>query len=134
MYLVDTNVLSEPSKPTPATVVIDWLAMTPQRHLFASVMTLAEVRKGIELVRRRDSKRADELETWLANVVAQFGNRIVPVDEPIAEEWGRLEAHGPVPFIDGLIAATALARGWIVVTRNIRDFERMGVETYNPFE
>ncbi|MGI8679643.1 MAG: type II toxin-antitoxin system VapC family toxin [Jatrophihabitans sp.] len=133
MYLVDTNVLSEASKPAPDADVIEWLAMTPERHLFLSAMTFGEVRKGVELIRRRDPKRANDLERWLANVTAQFYDRIVPVDEPIAEQWGRLEAERPVPFVDGLIAATALVRGWIVATRNVRDFERMGVTTYNPF-
>jgi predicted nucleic acid-binding protein len=134
MYLVDTNVVSEPSKRPADGGVIDWLALTPERHLFTSAMTIGEIRRGIELVRRRNSPRASVLDTWLADVVTQFAERIVPVDRQIADEWGRLDAAGPVPFVDGLIAATARVRGWIVATRNTRDFDRLGVETYNPFE
>lgn len=134
MYLVDTNVVSESSKTRPDSGVVQWLTFTPERHLFVSALTFGEVRKGIEQVRPWDENRARDLDLWLAGLVAQYGGRIVPVDEAIAEQWGRLEARGPVPFVDGMIAATALVRGWIVATRNVADFESCGVETYNPFD
>jgi predicted nucleic acid-binding protein len=130
-YLLDTNVVSELTKPQPTADVLTWLAQAGDT--FVSVMTIGELRIGIERKRRRDSAEAAMLDLWLEGTVAEFDSRIVPIDRAIAEEWGRLDAAGSVPFVVGLIAATALVHGWIVATRNVRDFDRMSVSTYNPF-
>jgi predicted nucleic acid-binding protein len=133
-YLLDTNVVSEPGKPRPSAAVLRWLGGVASDEVAVSVMTLGELRKGAAQLRTRDASRANALDEWIAETVAQFGNRIIPVDLDIADVWGELEATEPRPKVDGLIAATALVRGWVVATRNIKDFERMGVQTYNPFE
>lgn len=133
-YLLDTDVVSEPRKPRPSAAVLRWLAQVPIDELALSVMTIGELRKGAEQVRPRDADRASTFDLWIAGAVAQFHGRILAVDSDVAEAWGRLEATQPRPKVDGLIAATALVHGMTVATRNVRDFERMGVQTYNPFE
>lgn len=133
-YLLDTDVVSEPGRARPSPTVLRWLAHLPARAAMVSVMTIGELRKGAEQLRPRDATRAAELDAWITETVAGFGTRIVTVDADTAQAWGRLEAAEPRPKVDGLIAATALVRRWTVATRNTRDFERMGVETYNPFE
>jgi hypothetical protein len=133
IYLLDTDVISEASKPRPNANVVAWLDQG--RELYLSVMTIGEVRKGIERKRGRDPAGADELDSWLADIVIEFANRTVPVDAAAADMWGRLNAQSdPLPLVDSLIAATALVHGWTVATRNVRDFERCGVPVANPFE
>lgn len=133
-YLLDTNVVSEPRKPRPSEAVLRWLASVPIDELALSVMTIGELRKGAEQVRPRDAARARAFELWIAEAVVQFRGRIAVVDADVAEVWGRLEAAEPRPKVDGLIAATALVNGMTVATRNVRDFDRMGVPTFNPFD
>lgn len=133
-FVLDTNVVSEPGRPRPSAAVLGWLARVPVRDTALSVMTIGELRKGAEQLRPRDASRAADLDTWIAETVAQFGDRIIAVDTAVAQMWGQLEAVEPRPKVDGVIGATALVHGLTVATRNTRDFERMGVETYNPFE
>lgn len=138
-FLIDTNVLSEYNRPAgPDPGVKRWLEETDRSSQYASVLTLAEIRKGIELL--AEGKRRRHLEQWLKDdLEAWFSGRILPVDRDVATHWTALVVHGvrtgkPLPAIDSLIAATALAHGLTVVTRNSRDFENAGVETFNPWE
>ena len=93
-----------------------------------------EIRKGVELVRRRDPRKAEALEAWLADVMSRFGNRVLPFDTAVAEQWGRMNAVRPVPVIDALLAATAKANGLTLVTRNVADVEGLDVDVLNTFE
>lgn len=117
--------------------VVAWgLAQSPL-DLFVSVITLGEIRKGIEL-RFPDPRRA-EIENWLTHVIpVQFRGRILPVDEAVAEQWGRLAAQGKrigreLPVADGLLIATAMMHGMTLVTRNERDCAGRGVPIFNPW-
>jgi|HubBroStandDraft_6_1064221.scaffolds.fasta_scaffold888339_1 predicted nucleic acid-binding protein len=134
-YLIDTNVLSEMRKGKRGHPrLIAWSTHVPRREMFLSVMVLGEVRCGIESVRGRDPAQAAALEEWLGRTNQTFADTILPVTREIADRWGRLSATGPLGEVDGLLAATALVHGHIVVTRNIRDFTRTGVALLNPFE
>ena len=97
------------------------------------MLTLGEIRKGIELLRDRDPAQAEVFASWLNELRTRFADRIVPIDDRVAEEWGRLNAAAPRNTIDGLIAATARIRGLTVVTRNTDDFEGCGVPLLNPW-
>jgi hypothetical protein len=133
-YLLDTNVVSEPRRRQPSSLVMSWFGSTPPATRFISVMTLGELRKGADRVAFRDPDQSAVLRGWLADTATMFRDRIIPVDAVIAEEWGRLQAARPVSPVDALLAATALVHGWTVVTRNERDFVPTGVPTINPFE
>ena len=133
-YLVDTNVISELRKGSRCDQsVADWWSSVPDGEIFLSVLTIGEIRKGIEGIRRRDARSAISLDVWLSKVVADHGDRILPVDHDVAEEWGRLSVPDPLPVIDALLAATARVRGLTLVTRNIADIGRTGVSTINPW-
>lgn len=132
-FLVDTCALSELIKPKPAPRVSDWFDAAPPETLFVSVLTLGEIRKGVE--RLGDGRRRDRIAAWLETALPDwFENRVLPVDGGVADEWGRLVARLPrVPAIDGLIAATALRHRLTVVTRNEADFADTGVPLLNPW-
>ena len=100
--------------------------------MFLSVMTLAEIRQGIEQLRRRDARQARALDEWMSSLVRQYADRILPIDTPVAEEWGRMRAIRSVPVVDALLAATARVNHLTLVTRNQADFTGLGVETFNP--
>lgn len=137
-FLVDTNVLSEYNRgDRTAAGVNRWLEKTPQKLQFVSVMTLAEVQKGIELL--AEGRRKNQLHQWLKNdLEAWFSERILLVDRRVGERWatlvaGRQRAGRTLPMVDSLIAATALVHDLTVVTRNTRDFEGSGIATLNPW-
>jgi predicted nucleic acid-binding protein len=133
-FLLDTNVVSEARKRTANPHVKAWLASVAGHELFLSVLVIGEIRQGIERMRRRDAKQAGKYESWLATLLRDYADRIVPVDAEVAQEWGRLNVPDPLPVIDGLLAATAKARGWTLVTRNTADLAHSGVRLLNPFE
>lgn len=134
-FLVDTNVISELRKGSRANRgVRRWFAKTASDDLFLSVLVIGEIRRGIELIRRRDPTAAQHLEAWLMRLRRNFAGRILPLDEDVAEIWGGLGLDRPVPPIDGLLAATALCHGSTLVTRNTKDLEGAAVNTFNPFE
>jgi predicted nucleic acid-binding protein len=110
-----------------------WLASVRPQDLYVSVLTLGEVRRGIERLRPRDPAQARVFEAWLAEVRAAFADRVLDVDLPVAEGWGRIGASDPLPTVDGLLAATALVHGLTVVTRDTAPFERVGVPWLNPW-
>ncbi len=134
-FLIDTNIVSEIRKGShcdPA--VAAWWAGVAEDDLRVSVLVLGEIRKGVELARQRDPQKARALETWLKDLVSDFGDRILPVDAAVAEEWGRMAAVRPAPAIDALLAATARTNGLTLVTRNTADVAGLDVEVLNPFE
>lgn len=134
-YLIDTNVLSEMRKGARANLNVQaWVARYMASEVFLSALVVGEIRRGIEIVRRKDSDQAEAIERWLTTVTSSFGDRILPVTRQIAEEWGRLSVPDPVPVIDGLLAATARVHSLTLVTRNVKDVARTGVPIVNPFE
>jgi predicted nucleic acid-binding protein len=133
-YLLDTNVVSELRRRDPDPHVLAWYGTVTSAELFVSVLTIGEIRLGIERLRKKDGTRADLLEQWLRGLHASYGDHIIDVDADIAEEWGRLNAPDPLPVIDGLLAASAKLRGWTLVTRNTADIARSGVALFNPFD
>ena len=133
-FLLDTNVISEARKPAPDANVRAWLDSVPEAELYLSVLVVGEIRQGIERLRRRDQPQAAVFEAWLATLRRDYADRILPVTTDIAEAWGRLNVPGPVPVVDGLMAATASHRNWTFVTRNVKDLARTGVDLLNPFD
>ena len=132
-YLIDTNVISELRKGDRCDRnVAAWIAEVSEEEMFFSVLTIGELRRGIELIQRRDKTSAVALGRWLRALIDTSGDRILHIDRVIAEEWGRMNSPNPLPVIDGLIAATARIHGLTVATRNARDIERAGVSSDNP--
>lgn len=133
-YLIDTNVLSELRKGTRANAnVRRWFDSLDENAIYLSVLVSGEIRRGIEGIRRRDSRAAAALEAWLANVIRAHSDRVLPVDAAVADEWGRLDARGTLPVVEGLLAATARVHDLTLVTRNVRDVARTGVDLLDPF-
>jgi predicted nucleic acid-binding protein len=136
-FLLDTNVISELIKSEPNGNVLRWIDDTDETILFLSVLTIGEIRNGIE--RLAPGKRRGRLESWVTvDLHLRFHDRILAVDEPIAERWGTLSATAakkgrPVPVIDGLLAATALHHDLTLATRNDSDVSRTGIPTFNPW-
>lgn len=134
-YLVDTNVISELRKGRRAhPSVSSWFAGLAEEEVYLSVLTLGEIRRGIESIRRRDSAAAAALESWLGRISDAHRDRVLPLDRAIAEEWGRMNAPDPLPVVDGLLAATAKVTGLTLATRNTDDVARSGVKLLNPFD
>ena len=134
-FILDTNIISEARKGLRADAgVRRWLDSVRTENLHLSVLVVGEVRQGIEGLRRRDPVQAGHLETWLSELRWRYAERILPVDQEIAEEWGRMNAPDPFSTRDSLMAATAKVRGMTFVTRNTRDVARTGARLLNPFE
>ncbi len=134
-YLIDTNVLSELRRKQPDPNVAAWMQVRPRPSLFLSVLTLGEIRKGLERV--EDAKRKQALLDWLeVELPHYFVGRLLDIDAATADRWGRLMAQAgrPLPAIDGLLAATALQHDLTLVTRNSKDFVDVGVRLINPWE
>ncbi len=133
MYLLDTNVVSELRRPHPHGAVLDWIAHVPLEQIFISAVTVGEIQAGIEITRERDKAKAEELESWLDTVLVSYG--VLPMDAAAFRECARLMyKRSDAISDDAMIAATAIVHRLTVVTRNVRDFERLGVEFENPFE
>ena len=133
-YLIDTNVISELRKGERADPgVASWFADLAEEEVYLSVLTLGEIRRGVESIRRRDPEAGGALESWLGRVSEVHRARVLPIDRSIAEEWGRMNVPDPLPVIDGLLAATAKMTGLTLATRNTDDFARSGVSFLNPF-
>lgn len=133
-YLIDTNVLSELKRKVPDQGVVEWFAQRPPQILYLSVLTLGEIRKGVEGV--SDARRRQRLSDWLESDLRQFFyGRILSVDAAVADRWGRLvaDAGRPLPVVDSLLAATALTHDLVLVTRNVQDFSGLPVQLCNPW-
>ena len=134
-YLLDTNILSELRKDERADPnVLAWYKDVLETEVFLSVLVLGEIRAGIELRRRHDPQAAQHINRWLASVIQRHLPRILLVDLEVADQWGRLCLTQPLPKIDGLLAATAMCHGLTLVTRNVADVARTGVDVFNPFK
>ncbi len=134
-YLIDTNIISEVRKGARCDAHVSaWYASVADDELFLSTLVLGEIRKGVELVRPRDSAKAEALERWLREVEAAFNGRVLGIDNAVSDQWGRMSAVRPLPAIDGLLAATALTNGLTLVTRNDRDVAGLGATVFNPFK
>lgn len=134
-YLLDTNVISESVRKSPDKAVIAWFGSVPAEALYISVLTLGEVRKGVEGI--DDHSRREKLRLWLEHELPEwFEGRVLTVDLAVADRWGRLlvAAGRPLPTIDSLLAATALHHELRLVTRNTRDYELPGLEVINPWK
>jgi toxin FitB len=133
-YLLDTNVLSELRRKLPDPAVVQWFSQRPAGTLYLSVLTVGEIRKGVEAL--TDQPRRLQLLDWLeTELPAFFAGRILPIDAAVADRWGRLVALAgrPLPAIDSLLAATAAHHGFVLVTRNVRDMPELGVQIINPW-
>jgi predicted nucleic acid-binding protein len=133
-FLLDTNIISEIRKRERADPsVTRWVLRTPIEEIGTSVIVLAEIRHRIELKRRRDPEQAKSLDRWFAQMRSGLGDRVLPIDEPIADAWALLGIPNPLPLIDGLLAATAKVHDLTLVTRNVADLARAGVKILDPF-
>ncbi len=134
MYLLDTNVVSALRRPDRHPAPTAWLTDQRPSDLYMSVVTIAEIERGIARQISQDSTFARELAAWLERTLAGFADRLLGIDVPTARRWGRLSASLGHNDADLLIAATALEHGLTVVTRNVRHFEPTGVPVLNPFQ
>jgi toxin FitB len=136
-YLLDTNAISEWVKPRPDPGIVRWLDEVDEDRTYLSVITLGELRKGVD--RLAAGRRRDRLEQWLTGELPdRFGERILPVDAAVADEWGRLLAQAEnagtgVGGMDVLISATAKVHGRRVVARNVAHFQHTGVDAISPW-
>ncbi|MEO6012381.1 MAG: type II toxin-antitoxin system VapC family toxin [Devosia sp.] len=135
--LLDTNVLSEVTKPAPVAHVMEWLNGLDEDRAFISVVSIAEIRRGIALMDY--GRKREALAEWLSTDLAQrFEHRLLAVDEAVALAWGDLmglakRSGRDLSSMDGLIAATAIAHNLVLATRNTKDFDGFGVELFNPW-
>jgi len=133
-YLLDTNVISETIRPRPDRRVLAWFDKVPDEALHISVLTLGEIRNGVE--RLPPSARRERLRLWLEHdLTGWFEDRVLPIDAGVAERWGQISARSgrTAPAIDSLLAATALHHGLRLVTRNEQDFDFPELEVVNPW-
>jgi predicted nucleic acid-binding protein len=133
--LVDTNVISELRRRDPDANVRAWFAQRPATELYLSVLTLGEIRKGVEAL--TDSGRRTVLREWLERELPVFfADRLLPIDAGVAHQWGQLlaKAGRSLPAIDSLLAATALHHNLVLVTRNLKDVAGLPVKVLNPWD
>ena len=134
-YLIDTNVISELRRREPEPRVVHWFEQRPAGQLYLSVLTLGEIRRGVEKLHQGERKRA--LRLWLEQELPMFfAGRVLPIDEAVAHRWGHLMAAmgRPLPAIDSLLAATALEHNLVLITRNLQDVADLPVAVANPWD
>ena len=133
MYLLDTNIVSELRRARPHGAVVARLESAREKDLHLSAVTIGEIQAGVEITREQDQAKAAEIEAWLEQVAETYN--ILSMDAPDLPFLGspRASRAGP-PRRDAMIAATATLHGLTVVTRNVRDFDRLGVAAFNPFD
>jgi predicted nucleic acid-binding protein len=132
MYLLDTNVVSELRKPRPHGAVLAWIESVDDAQLFVSAVTLGEIQAGIELTREQDATKANETEVWLEQVASAYN--VLPMDAATFRQWARLmHKKSDTLYEDAMIAATSKVHGLTVVTRNVADFQELGLKVLNPF-
>ena len=132
MYLLDTNVVFELRRVRPHQAVVAWLGGVDEEDLFLSAVTLGELQAGVEITRGQDPEKAALIEAWIDQVMQTYN--VLPMDGRTFRTWARL-LHGKSDHLieDAMIAATAAVHNLVVVTRNVRDFGKLGVQTLNPF-
>lgn len=137
MYLLDTNVISEIRKGQRANAGVQAFfqrVIATGDKVFLSVVTLGELRRGIDLIHYRgDVAQAQQLEAWLQQICVDYQDALLPMDADVAQVWGKLRVPHPENALDKIIAATALLYDLTVVTRNVQDFAGTGVKLLNPF-
>ncbi len=134
-YLLDTNIISEVRKGAKCDAsVAAWYDSIDDADIFLSVLVLGEIRKGVERARPSNPAQAGALEKWLTTVAESFAERVLTVDQAVADEWGRMSAKRPVSTVDALLAATAKVHGMTLATRNVSDVADLGADFVNPFE
>lgn len=132
-YLLDTNVVSELRKSKPHGAVVAWLGRLSDEQIFISAVTMGELQAGIELTRRQDFKKAQEIELWADLLLLSYA--ILPMDAQCFREYARLMHRQPHHLVeDAMIAATARVHQLIVATRNETHFQRLGIQFINPFK
>lgn len=133
-YLLDTNVISELRKGERChESVAAWFSTVADDEIFFSVLTIGELQKGIENLRRRDARTASVLEAWYLQILQDYSDRILPVDLNVVDEWARMNVPNPRPVLDSMLAATAKVHGLVLVTRDVTAIARTGVEFLNPW-
>jgi len=138
MFLLDTNVLSELVKPVPNLKVLTWLEKADEDRLFLSVVSIAEIKHGISL--KDKGRKQNSLTAWLENdLLPRFDKHIIPIDQTIALAWGDLMGLSKrqgrhLAALDGFIAATTKTYHLTLVTRNIKDFDFLGLNLFNPWD
>lgn len=132
-YLLDTNVLSDARRQAHPPLNT-WLSAQPRADVAISVVALLELERGVLRLERKDARAGSHLRAWLTvDVPAAFAGAVLPIDDGIALRAARLHVPDPMPEMDALVAATALERGLTLVTRNIKDFRRAGVDLLDPW-
>ena len=132
MYLLDTNVVSELRRPRPHPAVLSWIDEVMAEDLHLCAVTVGEIQAGIEITREQDAAKAEELDQWLVRVLNTY--QILAVDAAAFREWARLmHRQSDTLFQDAMVAAVAVVHRLTVVTRNVGDFERLGVPALDPF-
>ena len=133
MYLLDTNIVSELRKPKPHGGVMAWISAKGASSLYLSAMTIAELQRGVEMTREQDDGKAGQIEAWLEQLM--LTGQVLAMDAAVCRAWAKLMHRRSDTLVeDAFIAATASVHRLVVVTRNVRDFKTLGVDTLNPFE
>ena len=133
MYLLDTNIVSELRKPKPHGGVMAWISAKDASSLYLSAMTIAELQRGVEMTREQDDEKAGQIEAWLEQLT--ITGQVLAMDAAVCRAWAKLMHRRSDTLVeDAFIAATASVHRLVVVTRNVRDFKTLGVDTLNPFE
>jgi predicted nucleic acid-binding protein len=132
-FLLDTNVVSDLRRAARTHAALHrWFTLQPPETLYLSVITLGEIRQGIEQLRPRDARQAVSLGQWLDDLARRYSDRLLPIDSAVADEWGRLRAVRPLPVVDAFLGATARVHGLTLVTRKERNFRGLDVAVLNP--
>ena len=133
MFLLDTNIVSELRKPKPHGSVVAWISAQDASSLYLSAMTIAELQRGVEMTREQDSEKAGQIEAWLEQLM--FTGQVLAMDAAVCRAWAKVMHRRSDTLVeDAFIAATAGVHRLVVVTRNVRDFKTLGVDTLNPFD
>lgn len=134
-FLLDTNILSELRKGVRCDPnVSNWAAKESTQAHYISVLSFGEIRKGIELLRKKSPEKCAPLEDWLQKLHSDYADCTIAITAEISGRWGELSSMRSLPVIDSLIAATALEFGLTLVTRNTKDFDGLGISIVNPFQ